>query len=208
MNPKNRVEWGQVIRPAIVSLIFFTLVTGLLYPSLITGVAQIIFPHQANGSLIRSDDGTVIGSEFIGQQFTDPAYFWGRPSATTPVPYNAEASSGSNLGPLNPALVGEDGMIQRRIDALEAANAAAGVMSDSPIPVDLVTASASGLDPHISIAAAEYQIPRVAALRGLDASIVRELVAQHTDGRQLGILGEARVNVLQLNLALDALNPS
>jgi K+-transporting ATPase ATPase C chain len=206
MNRQNRVEWGQVIRPAIVSIVFFTLVTGLLYPSVITGIAQVVFPYQANGSLLRDDRGNVIGSELIGQQFSDPVYFWGRLSATGPVPYNAAASSGSNYGPLNPALIGEDGMIQTRIAALEAANAAAGVTVTAPIPVDLVTASASGLDPHISVAAAEYQVARVAALRGLDEALVRDLVAQHTAGRTFGLLGEARVNVLELNLALDALD--
>lgn len=204
----TRVEWRQVIRPAIISVIFFTLVTGLLYPTLITGIAQAVFPYQANGSLIRDDQGNVLGSELIGQQFSDPAYFWGRLSATSPVPYNAAASSGSNYGPLNPALIGEDGMIQTRIDALEAANEAAGVTVTAPIPVDLVTASGSGLDPHISAAAAEYQIPRVAALRGLDETVVRDLVARHAEGRQLGVLGETRVNVLELNLALDALAES
>ncbi len=208
MNRANKVEWGQVIRPAIISIMFFTVVTGVLYPALITGIAQVVFPYQANGSLIRDDQGTIIGSELIGQQFSDPAYFWGRLSATGPVPYNGAISSGSNYGPLNPALVGEDGMIQARITALQAADEAAGVTNDALIPVDLVTASGSGLDPHISPAAAEYQVARIAALRGLDVAVVRELVAQHTEGRQLGLLGEARVNVLALNLALDVLSES
>ncbi len=206
MNRENKIDWRQVIRPAIAAMIVFTLITGVLYPSLITGIAQVVFPYQANGSLIRDNEGAVIGSELIGQQFSNPAYFWGRLSATGPVPYNAAASSGSNYGPLNPALIGEEGTVQGRITALQEANTAAGIANDAPIPVDLVTASASGLDPHISMAAAEYQVARVAALRGLDAAVVRDLVAQNTEGRTLGLLGEARVNVLKLNLALDALN--
>lgn len=208
MQQRNQVEWAQVLRPAILSIVFFTLLAGALYPTLITGLAQVFFPYQANGSLIHDDQGNVIGSELIGQQFSDPAYFWGRPSATSPFPYNAAASSGSNYGPLNPALIGEDGLIQTRITALEAANAAAGVTSAEAIPVDLVTSSGSGLDPHISPAAAEYQVARVAAVRGLDAAVVRDLVAQHTADRTGGVLGEARVNVLELNLALDALSGS
>ncbi len=205
MQRPTTVDWAQVIRPAIIAIIFFTVLTGALYPTLITGLAQVIFPHQANGSLITDAQGNVIGSALIGQEFSDPAYFWGRPSATSPVPYNAAASSGSNYGPLNPALIGEGGLIQTRLAALAAANAAAGVTVDGAIPVDLVTASASGLDPHISPAAADYQVLRVAAARGLDSAVVRELVAQHTDGRAFGLLGEPRVNVLELNLALDAL---
>ncbi len=208
MHRPNKVEWGQVIRPAIISIMFFTVVTGVLYPALITGIAQVVFPYQANGSLIHDDQGNVIGSELIGQQFSDPAYFWGRLSVTGPVPYNGAMSSGSNYGPLPPALIGEDGMIQARITALQSADAAAGVTNDALIPVDLVTASGSGLDPHISPAAAEYQVARVAAVRGLDVAVVREVVAQHTEGRQLGWLGEARVNVLALNLALDDLSES
>jgi K+-transporting ATPase ATPase C chain len=196
---------SQIVRPAIVSLIVLTIITGLLYPLLITGIAQVAFPNQANGSLIRDEaTGAIIGSKLIGQEFNDPKYFWGRLSATGPMPYNAAASSGSNLGPLNPVLIGEEGIIQTRISALQAANAAAGVESTAPIPVDLVTASGSGLDPQISPAAAEYQVARVAAVRGVDEAVVRDLVAQHTDGRQLGFLGEPRVNVLKLNLALDA----
>lgn len=205
MNTQSKIEWKQVIVPSVVSIIFFTIVTGLLYPGLITGIAQVVFPYQANGSLITDADGNVIGSELIGQQFSDPAYFWGRPSATGPVPYNAAASSGSNYGPLNPALIGPDGIIQSRIDALHEAEAAAGVGNTQPVPVDLVTASASGLDPEISPAAAQYQIPRVAALRGIDEATLRALVDRHTQGRTLGVLGEPRVNVLKLNLALDAL---
>ncbi|KXK51425.1 MAG: potassium-transporting ATPase subunit C [Chloroflexi bacterium OLB13] len=201
------INWRQVIVPAIVSILFFTVLTGLLYPLTITGLAQAIFPYQANGSLLTDAEGNVVGSELIGQQFNVPAYFWGRLSATGPVPYNAAASSGSNLGPMNPALIGPEGMIQARIAALHDANAAAGVTVDGPIPVDLVTASGSGLDPHISPAAAAYQAPRIAALRGIDVERVRALVDQHTEGRVFGILGDPRVNVLRLNLALDAQYP-
>lgn len=207
MTTNTRIDWRQVFVPAVVALLFFTAVTGILYPAAITGLAQTLFRHQANGSLITDDAGTVIGSELIGQQFDDPAYFWGRPSATSPNPYNAAASSGSNLGPLSPALVGPEGTIQARIDALEQANTAAGVTSADVIPVDLVTASGSGLDPHISPAAAEYQLTRVAALRGIDADALRGLVSNYTEGRTFGVLGEPRVNVLRLNLALDAQYP-
>jgi K+-transporting ATPase ATPase C chain len=185
------------LRPALVSLLLLTILTGLIYPLVVTGIAQVVFPYQANGSLIVQN-GEVVGSELIGQNFTDPKYFWGRLSATAPVPYNAAASSGSNLGPLNEALFAAT---QARIDALKAA----APENTAPIPVDLVTASGSGLDPHISPAAAEYQVHRVAVARGLDEATVRDLVARHTAGRQLGFLGEPRVNVLQLNLALDAL---
>ncbi len=181
--------------------------TGVVYPPLITGIAQVFFPHQANGSLITDANGTVIGSELIGQQFSDPAYFWGRLSATAPVPYNAAASSGSNYGPLNPALIGTDGAIQTRIQALHAADAAAGVKISAPIPVDLVTASASGLDPQISPAAALYQVPRIAALRKVDEQLVRKLVNELTERRTFWLLGEPRVNVLRLNLALDQRYP-
>jgi K+-transporting ATPase ATPase C chain len=184
-----------MVRPAIVTLALLTLVTGVAYPLAVTGLAQALFSHQANGSLIV-EDGQAIGSELIGQPFDDPRYFWGRLSATAPFPYNAAASSGSNLGPLNPGLVEA---AQARSDALRAADPG----NAAPIPVDLVTASASGLDPHISVAAALYQVPRVARARGLGEEQVRSLVAQFTEGRQLGILGEPRVNVLQLNLALD-----
>jgi potassium-transporting ATPase KdpC subunit len=187
-----------LLRPAIVLFVLLTVLTGLIYPLLVTGIAQVVFPQQANGSLIMKD-GQAIGSELIGQPFDDPKYFWGRLSATGPVPYNAAASSGSNLGPTNPALIDE---VQGRIDALKAADPS----NTQPIPVDLVTSSGSGLDPHISIAAALYQAPRVAKARGLDVAKVQALITQYTEDRQLGILGEPRVNVLQLNLALDALN--
>jgi K+-transporting ATPase ATPase C chain len=199
----NQPQSSQLIRPAIVSLLLFTILLGLLYPALITGIAQVLFPDQANGSLITDSTGTVIGSKLIGQEFSDPAHFWGRLSATGPVPYNAAASSGSNYGPLNPALIGEEGIVQTRINALREADAAAGVENSGLIPVDLVTASGSGLDPHISPAAALYQVARIAALRGVDAAEIQTLVDEFTEGRTLGVLGEPRVNVLELNLALD-----
>ena len=189
------------LKPAIIILALLTLITGVIYPLLITVVAQVAFPAQANGSLIM-EDGQPIGSRLIGQSFDDPKYFWGRLSATGTFPYNSfnaenlTASSGSNYGPLNPALLE---MVQGRIDALRAADPD----NTQPIPVDLVTASGSGLDPHISPAAAEYQVARVAKARGLDVAVVQQLVAQHTAGRDLAVLGEPRVNVLELNLALD-----
>ncbi len=189
------------LRPALVSLALLILVTGVVYPLIVTGVAQVVFPRQANGSLIEQA-GMVVGSELIGQPFDDPGYFWGRPSATGPFPYNAAASSGSNLGPSNDALTEA---VQARIAALAAADQAIGIDNSAPVPVDLVTASGSGLDPHISPAAADYQVLRVARSRGLDVEQVRRLVAEHSEGRQLGFLGEPRVNVLKLNLALDAL---
>jgi K+-transporting ATPase ATPase C chain len=190
-------------RPALVVLILFTLVTGVIYPLVVTGIAQVVFPRQANGSLIVHD-GRTVGSALIGQPFDDPKYFWGRLSATGNFPYNAfddatlTGSSGSNYGPLNPALVEA---AKARIKALRAADPG----NPEAIPVDLVTASGSGLDPDISPAAALYQVPRVARTRGLDAATVRALVESHTEGRQFGFLGEPRVNVLALNLALDAL---
>ena len=185
------------LKPALLMLLVLTLLTGVAYPLLVTVVAQAVFPHQANGSLIERD-GKVVGSELVGQPFSDPKYFWTRPSATGPMPYNAGASSGSNQGPLNPALADA---VKARIEALKAADSG----NKTPIPVDLVTASGSGLDPHISPAAAEYQTDRVARARGLSADTVRALVAKHTVSRQLGVLGEPRVNALTLNLALDRL---
>ena len=183
------------LRPALMSLLIFTLVTGVAYPLLVTGIAQVVFPFQANGSLIVKD-GKVVGSALIGQSFDDPKYFWPRPSGTSPFPDNAGASSGSNLSPTNPALVSA---VQGRVDALRVADPG----NTAPVPVDLVTASASGLDPHISPAAALYQVSRVARERKLTPDAVRALVEQHTEGRFLGLLGEPRVNVLALNLALD-----
>jgi len=185
------------IRPALMLLLIFTVLTGLLYPLVVTGIAQLVFPSQANGSLISSN-GQTVGSSLIGQQFDDPKYFWGRISATGPYPYNAAASSGSNLGPTNPALLDE---VKARIAALKAADPT----NTQPIPVDLVTSSGSGLDPNISIAAALYQLPRVVKARGLSEAALRTLVDKYTQGRQLGFLGEPRVNVLELNLALDGI---
>jgi len=182
-------------RPALVMLILMTAITGAIYPAVVTGIAQVIFPTQANGSLIEQD-GKAVGSTLIGQPFGDPKHFWSRPSATSPYPNNAASSSGSNQGPLNPALTDA---VAGRIKALRDADPD----NKSPVPVDLVTASASGLDPHISPAAAEYQVARVAKARGMDPAKVRALVAQYTEGRQLGFLGEPGVNVLKLNLALD-----
>jgi K+-transporting ATPase ATPase C chain len=175
----------------------FTILTGIAYPILVTGIAQGLFPGQANGSLIVKDS-KAIGSALIGQPFDDPKYFWGRPSATAPFPYNAASSSGSNLGPTNEAL---RRAVKERIEALGAADP----NNPTPVPVDLVTASASGLDPHISPAGALYQVRRVARARGLDEAAVRRLVEAQIEPRLLGVLGEPRVNVLQLNLALDAM---
>ncbi|MGB4887721.1 MAG: potassium-transporting ATPase subunit KdpC, partial [Nitrospira sp.] len=187
------------LRSALMMFFILTILTGVAYPLAVTAIAQLLFPHQANGSLI-SKDGKPIGSTLIGQPFDDPKYFWGRPSATAPFPYNAAASSGSNLGPTNPALIET---VKMRVAALKAADPG----NDTPVPVDLVTASGSGLDPHISPASAEYQVRRVARARGREEAFVRTLVSQHTEGRQLGMLGERRVNVLALNLALDATDP-
>ncbi|MBL8348285.1 MAG: potassium-transporting ATPase subunit KdpC [Rubrivivax sp.] len=185
-----------LLRPAVVLFVGLSLLTGLVYPLLVTGLAQAVFPHAANGSLFVQG-GQVVGSELIGQPFADPKHFWSRPSATGPMAYNAGASSGSNLGPTNPALADA---VKGRIEALRAADPG----NSAPVPVDLVTASASGLDPHISRAAADYQLKRVARARNLPEADVRSLVDQHTEGRLLGFIGEARVNVLALNLALDA----
>src|SRR4029450_3537999 len=184
------------IRPAIVLLAMFTAITGVAYPVLVTAIAQLVFPRQANGSLIVKDDKAV-GSTLIGQPFDDPKYFWGRPSATSPFGYNAGASAGSNLSPTNADLIKT---VQGRVDALRAADPG----NTAPVPVDLVTASGRGLAPDISPAAALYQVWRVAKARKLDEAVVRSLVAQHTPGRQLGLFGEPRVNVLALNLALDS----
>jgi potassium-transporting ATPase KdpC subunit len=184
------------VRAAVVSLVVFTVVTGIAYPVVVTGIAQLVFPHQANGSLIVKD-GKPVGSTLIGQPFDDPKYFWSRPSATSPFGYNAGASGASNLSPTNADLIKT---VQGRVDALRAADPG----NTAPVPVDLVTASGSGLDPDISPAAALYQVGRVAKARKLDEALVRSLVAQHTQGRQLGLFGEPRVNVLTLNLALDA----
>ncbi|MGE8319260.1 MAG: potassium-transporting ATPase subunit KdpC [Comamonas sp.] len=188
-----------LIRPAISLLLVLTVATGGLYPAVVTGLAQGLFPHQAHGSLVV-DDGRAVGSELIGQNFGEPKYFWPRPSATSPEPYNAANSGGSNLGPLNPAL---QEAVRARIEALKAAD----LGNVQPVPVDLVTASASGLDPHISVAAARYQAARVARVRQLPASTVDALVAQHTEAPLLGFLGEERVNVLALNRALDRMAP-
>lgn len=184
------------LKPALLMLALMTALTGVVYPLLVTGLARLAFPRQADGSLIEQD-GRVRGSALVGQPFGDPKYFWGRPSATGPTPYNAAASSGSNLGPRNPAL---EVAVEARIAVLKAADPA----NPAPIPVDLVTASASGLDPHISPAAADYQVLRVAHARGMAPAALRGLVAKHTEGRQFGLLGEPRVHVLRLNLELDA----
>jgi K+-transporting ATPase ATPase C chain len=184
------------LKPAIIITIVLTLLTGAIYPLLVTGVAQLTMPVKANGSIIERD-GKAIGSELIGQPFSDPKHFWSRPSATSPYPNNASSSSGSNQGPTNPALTEA---VAGRIKALRDADPG----NTAPVPADLVTASGSGLDPHISPAAAEYQVARVAKARSLDPGKVRALVAEATEGRQLGFLGEPRVNVLKLNLALDA----
>lgn len=187
-------------KPAIVVFALLTLLTGVVYPAVVTALAQLLFPRQANGSLISDAQGKALGSELIGQPFSDPQYFWGRPSATAPYPYNAGASSGSNLGPTNPALTEA---VKGRIQALHEADPGNAL----PVPVDLVTASASGLDPHISVAAANYQIGRVAAARRMEREKLQSLVNEHSEGRQWLVLGEPRVNVLMLNLALDRIKP-
>jgi K+-transporting ATPase ATPase C chain len=186
-----------LIKPALSLLLALTLLTGVVYPLLITAIAQVVFPAQANGSLIQSN-GKLAGSALIGQPFDHPKYFWSRLSATAPFQYNAAASAGSNYGPVNEKLLET---MQARIQALRRSDST----NTLPIPVDLVTASGSGLDPHLSPAAAFYQIPRLARARNLDEKVVRQLVEKHFEGRQLGFLGEPRVNVLRLNLALDGL---
>lgn len=193
--PRNEIT--AALRPAFLMLLVMSVLTGIVYPLLVTGIAQLLFPRQAAGSLVNRD-GRAIGSSLIGQSFTAPGYFWSRLSATTPQPYNGTASGGSNLGPLNPALLDA---VKARIAALRAADPG----NSSLVPVDLVTASASGLDPDISLAAAQFQAARVARARAVPLSRVQALIAAHTAGRLLGVLGEPRVNVLELNLALDAL---
>jgi potassium-transporting ATPase KdpC subunit len=189
----------NLFRPVLVLFAALTVITGIIYPVVVTALGQAVFPHQANGSLIEKD-GKPVGSERIGQQFDAPYYFWGRLSATTPNPYNAQNSSGSNLGPTNPALADE---VKGRLAALHDVDPT----DTAPVPVDLVTSSGSGLDPDISPAAAAYQAARVAKARGLPLDQVQHLIAQYTSGRQFGVLGEPRVNVLKLNLALDQLKP-
>ncbi len=186
------------LRPALTLFGLLTLITGILYPLAMTGLAQALFPWQANGSLLLRE-GEPVGSALIGQPFSAPGYFWGRPSATAPFPYNAAASGGSNLGPNNPVLYDT---VQARLATLRQADPT----NTAPVPVDLATASGSGLDPHISPAAAEYQAARVARARGLDEAIVRRLVAEAVEARTLGLLGEPRVNVLRLNLVLDTIS--
>ncbi|NPT47874.1 potassium-transporting ATPase subunit KdpC [Paraburkholderia sp. 1N] len=188
-----------LLRPVLVLFILMTVITGVIYPIVVTAIGHAAFEHQANGSLLVRN-GKLAGSALIGQQFDAPTYFWGRLSATTPQPYNAQNSGGSNLGPTNPALADE---IKGRLDALKAA----GNDMSQPVPVDLVTSSGSGLDPEISPAAAAYQVARVAKARGLPVDQVTDLIARNTSGRQFGIFGEVRVNVLKLNLALDDLKP-
>ncbi len=190
----------SLIRPAVSLFVVLTVVTGALYPLVVTGIAKAAFPSQAGGSLIVQN-GKAVGSSLIGQNFTDPKYFWGRPSATTPMANNGQGSGGSNLGPLNPALTDA---IKGRVDALRAADPG----NKAAVPVDLVTTSASGLDPEISVAAAQYQAPRIARLRGLSPSTVEDIITKHTQGRLFGLLGEPRVNVLDMNLELQHTNAS
>jgi len=187
------------LKPAVMMLLLLTLLTGVIYPALVTVFAQVFYADKANGSLIKDQQGNLLGSQLIGQAFSDPKYFWGRASATSPYPYNASASSGSNLGPTNPALVDA---VKGRIDALQAI----GSGNKTPVPVDLITASGSGLDPHISPAAADYQVGRIAKIRNIAPEKLRELVQVHTESRQWRLLGEPRVNVLTLNLALDGIH--
>jgi K+-transporting ATPase ATPase C chain len=187
---------GNIVRPALVLFVLMSALTGLIYPMAVTGAAKAVFPAQADGSLVVLD-GTTVGSKLIGQNFSDPKHFWGRPSATAPQPYNASASGGSNQGPLNPALTDA---VKARVEALRAADPG----NIAPVPVDLVTASASGLDPDISPAAAKYQAARVARVRGVPLDRINTLIADNTEGPKWGLLGEPRVNVLALNIALDA----
>ena len=190
-------EIGIQLKISLISVIVFTVLTGLIYPGVMTGLAQVLFPHQANGSLITVN-GKVVGSELIGQPFDDPKYFWGRPSATSPQAYNGASSGGSNMGPTNPAFLDT---VKGRVEALHKADPE----NTQPIPQDLVTASGSGLDPHISPAAAYYQAPRVSKARKLELKAVEDLIDRHIEGRWLGFIGDPRVNVLELNLDLDAL---
>jgi len=200
VNGNGNGSEGGIVRPALVLFVLLSALTGLIYPMAVTGVAKTAFPAQADGSLIVLD-GTVVGSKLIGQNFSDPKHFWGRPSATAPQPYNASASGGSNQGPLNPALTDA---VKARVEALRAADPD----NAAPVPVDLVTASASGLDPDISLAAAQYQAARVARVRGMPLSEVQSLIDRNTQKPLLGFLGESRVNVLALNIALDAASGS
>lgn len=186
-----------LLRPALTLLAALILITGIVYPLAVTGIARVLFPRQAAGEILMREGGAV-GSALIGQSFQDPRHFWGRPSATTPQPYNGTGSNGSNLGPLNPALIEA---VRARVAALRALDPD----NSAPVPIDLVTTSASGLDPHISVAAADYQAARVARVRGIALARVQALIAAHTERRLLGLIGEPRVNVLELNLALDAL---
>ena len=189
----------STLRPALVLFALLTALTGIVYPLIVTAIAQVAFPQQAAGSLVVRE-GKPVGSSLIGQNFSDPKYLWGRPSATGAMPNNASASGGSNQGPLNPALADA---VKGRIDSLRAADPG----NTAPVPVDLVTASGSGLDPHISVAAARYQAARVAKQRGLPLAQVQQLIDGYTEGRLLGVIGEPRINVLRLNLALDAASP-
>ena len=187
----------RILRQATACIVVFALITGIIYPLIVTGVAQLVFPRQANGSLIVNN-GKTVGSSLIGQSFSSPKYFWTRPSATSPIPYNAAGSAGSNMGPLNPALTEN---VEARITQLKAADPD----NKMPVPVDLATSSASGLDPHISLAAAYYQIPRIARERKMQQDVVRAIIQENTENRFLGVIGEPVVNVLRLNLALDDL---
>jgi K+-transporting ATPase ATPase C chain len=195
--PATSAPRSPLLRPALTLLAALILITGIVYPLAVTGIARVLFPRQAAGEILMRD-GRAVGSALIGQSFQDPRHFWGRPSATTPQPYNGTGSTGSNLGPLNPALIEA---VRARVAALRALDP----QNTAPVPVDLVTTSASGLDPHISVAAADYQAARVARVRGITPARVQALIAAHTERRLLGLIGEPRVNVLELNLALDAL---